>query len=139
MVGGLENLKAASLWRATMASAVVRQLYRSRRWCGWNTGFGMRDEYTYRSDVADLVRAIESMAAERGLTLSRWQTNSTRNSHICTVTYVLHTGSRPRSSDYVPEGSFWVRFSGLEGTTSRCRAHRELRKLWNTLSSVSTI
>ena len=122
--------------------SVVKQLYRSRQLKEYGKKPPRRyevDVWEYRSDVADLVRAIESKAAERGLTLSRWQTNSRRNSRICTVTYALHTGMRPVSSDYVPEGSAWVRFPGLEGTTSRCRAHRELRKLWNALSSVPTI
>lgn len=127
------RVKGRMPMEGNMTSKVVQQLYRSRRYDPVCLSF------EYQSDVAFLVTAIEGKARERGLMLSRWQTNSRRNSHICTITYVLHTGPRPVSSDYVPEGSACVRFPGLEGTTSRCRAHRELRKLWNTLSSVPVI
>ncbi len=102
--------------------SVVKHLYRSRKWVG--------GRYGYNGEVVGLVLAIESKAAERGLTLSRWQTNSTRNSHICTVAYALHTGARPASSYELPEDATVVRFNGLEGMTQKCRAYRELWKLF---------
>jgi hypothetical protein len=109
--------------------SVVKYLYRSRKLAHVDAT-KWQFEFEYRSDVANLVRAIESKAAERGLTLSRWQTNSTRNSHICTVTYAVHEGARPASSYDLPDDAAVVRFSGLEGTTEKCRAYRELWKLF---------
>ena len=82
---------------------------------------------TYESPVADLVRTIEARAAERGLTVSRWQTN--HGSHGCTVTYIAHSGPRAHSSAHQDGVVAKVAFDGAEGTTTRCQAHRSLSRL----------
>jgi hypothetical protein len=109
--------------------SVVKYLYRSRKLAHVDAT-KWQFEFEYRGDVANLVRAIESKAAERGLTLSRWQTNSTRNSHICTVTYALHFGWRNARAKDQYTAVYKVSFPGLEGTTQKCRAYRELWKLF---------
>lgn len=81
----------------------------------------------------ELVSWIEEKAAEKELTLSRWQAN--RGSHATTITYALHTGERASQFRHQPAGTVteFVKFDGLEGATERCAAYKALVKLASSL------
>ena len=100
-------------------------LYHSRKF-EWKDG---KPKIKYEGAVVDLVRELEIEAQERGLTLSRWQTNGAGNFVIERITWAVHEGLRPFQSRYVPEGSLSITLTCLEGKTERCQAYRELSKL----------
>lgn len=82
----------------------------------------MRTEY--QSEFVELVRAIESAAEAKGLTLSRWQSNGSGRS--VTVRYALHTGERAEQMRYQDGLADSVELTTLEGTTRRCGAYKVL-------------
>ena len=83
-------------------------------------------EMEYTSPFIGLVREIEKRAEERGLTLSRWQTNG--QNHRTTVTYMLHSGERAAQARLQGGDVFTVTLSALEGATPRCEAYKALEK-----------
>lgn len=103
--------------------SLVTKLFKSRR-----LPSGSR-QVEYQGAVADLVRELEAEAAARGLTVSRWQTNSRHNAHVTTVTWAAHRGRRAASSTRQTYVVKVVCFSGVEGRTAQCEAHRQLQQL----------
>ena len=77
--------------------------------------------------VSNLVQLVEFHAAEKGLTVSRWQAN--RGNFDCTVTWAVHTGVRPSFSRDLPEDAHVVSFTGIEGTTKKCKAYKAIYEL----------
>ena len=76
--------------------------------------------------VQKLISEIESLAAERGLHLHRYQTNL--GSYRVRITYALHdTPEKPALSASCSVPS--VVLNNREGTTERCEAYRELSEL----------
>ena len=96
---------------------------------GWLVdGYGVKG---YEGEVVNLVRKIEEKAEDRGLSVSRWATNSTRTGYTKAITWAVHEGERPARTTLLPEGSYTVVLSHTEGSTSRCEAHRKLSELLN--------
>jgi len=106
----------------------VEHLYHSRRWDAKTQSF------YYASDVVDLVQALEQAAQEKGLTVSRWQSNL--SSRKVRVRWAAHYGERPDSSAQLDDAALvgMVQFYGLEGTSKRCEAYRELSRLLDKVS-----
>lgn len=70
---------------------------------------------------------IRQRAAERGLYLHRYQTNS-QHIHQTVVTYALHSQpEKPRFSRQCDR--IGCRINRVEGKTERCQAYRQLTKL----------
>jgi hypothetical protein len=103
------------------AGPVLRALYHSRH--------SVDGTLYARSELVDLVRRIEAACAERGLILSRWQTNKP-NFHS-DVTYAAHEWYYDRAPQfrYQKGVKAWERFTNDEGRTSRCKAYRILAGL----------
>jgi hypothetical protein len=105
--------------------SLVSKLYRSRtrnkRDGLWHVIWG--------SDVVDKVRELEASAAERGLTVSRWQTNSKRRGWVKNITWAVHFGLRPRSSAKLLRGSLQIVLNSTEGTSTCCEAYHALHRL----------
>ena len=99
---------------------MYRTLYHSRRWDE------KRGTY-YESPMVDLVKTIETLATQQGLSLYRWQTASRHNGHIVTITWGLHRGSRPRYSRDC--NGTTVTLSQIEGKTQACEAYKRLLTL----------
>lgn len=77
-----------------------------------------------KTAVSELIQLIESRAAKKGLTVSRWQAN--RGNYDCAVTWAIHEGERPAFSRDLPGSAHVVSFNGIEGKTKRCKAYKEL-------------
>lgn len=81
------------------------------------------------SPVADLVRQLHAAAAEKGLSLSRWQANA--GNYKTTITWMIHTGGRADQARYQPGTTIIdvARLSAWEGTSTRCDAYAALSGL----------
>lgn len=86
--------------------------------------------------TADLIRAIETEIAPRGWTLSRWQTSSTKNAFVVTITYAVHRGQRRSRFIETPTADVidYVRINQIEGRTERCESYRALFGLLQSVS-----
>lgn len=100
----------------------TKYLANSHQWQGQEKGL-----VTLDTDVVLLVRELEQACAERGLTLSRWQTNHSR--FALAITWAAHQGERPAQSRYLADHWPMVKLSQLEGKTKRCQAYRLLSVL----------
>lgn len=85
---------------------------------------GISDE----SEIAQLIWKLKAKAEAKGLRLSRW----------CAVTdfrekihWAVHAGPRTKMYTQLPEGSYVIELLRDEGTTSRCKAYKELERLYN--------
>ena len=76
--------------------------------------------------VQKLISEIESLAAERGLYLHRYQTNL--GSYRVRVIYALHDNPEKPTRSASCSGPA-VTLSNREGTTERCEAYRKLSEL----------
>lgn len=76
--------------------------------------------------VARLLSEIETKAADKGLTVSRWQ--SSKAKWIVKITYIIHDGSRPMHARHVKPFALVAKIvlHGREGKTERCEAYRQL-------------
>lgn len=107
--------------------SLVTTLFRSRRLNGaWKDPSSTT---VYEGPVADLVRQLESAAQARGLTVSRWQTNSRANSRISTVTWAIHRGQRAAASGQQQDVIAMVQLNSVEGKTERSEAYRKLHRM----------
>lgn len=97
-------------------------LYHSRRFVNGET-------VVLDTPVASLVYALADACAEKGLTLSRWQSNGAN--FYTYITWAAHYGERSHQTRYLPEGAIVAQctLSQQEGQTTRCEAHRELGRL----------
>jgi|SRR5579864_976108 len=81
------------------------------------------------SPVAKLVESIEQQTAERGLTVSRWQTNSKAHGFVDHITWTIHTGPRAVQARYQKNIVSSIVLHQIEGNTENCRAYRQLSRL----------
>ena len=107
--------------------SLVNVLYKSKVYGTRDDGF--YGTIGYESDVADLVRAIEDKATVRGLTVSRWLTNSTAAGYAQSITWAVHSGPRPVRTTLLPEDARTVKLNNVEGKTKRCEAYQKLSGL----------
>ncbi len=84
------------------------------------------------SPVKDLVLEIESLAAERGLNLYRWESSHSRFGK--TITYKVLKGDRPAYSGQAVSDYPEVVLTKAEGVGLDCQAYRELLLLRNSLA-----
>ena len=83
--------------------------------------------YNKNTPTARLLDEIGEKAAEKGLMLSRWQTNGTK--FQTRITYAIHTGIRCWRSDQQEGVIASVTLNQTEGTSERCEAFKKLSKL----------
>jgi hypothetical protein len=111
----------------TDRESLVGALYKSRRRIVDGNGWPM---IIYKSAVVDLVEKLISAADKKGLTVSRWETNSTANSFVKFITWGVHTGKRTERHQVLGDRMVaMVSLNHSEGTTERCQAYRKLKKL----------
>lgn len=121
--------------------SVINNLYNSKKSTMVERTVTRRDgvftvqEWTteFVGPMVDLVREIESVCTEKGLTLSRWQTN--KGSRAVTITYAVHTGTRNERSDRQENVVDWFRTEQTEGKTEKCEAYRGLSLVLKTVKA----
>jgi hypothetical protein len=79
--------------------------------------------------VGQVVAQLETEAARRQMTLSRWQAN--QGSHKVSITYAIHSGERAGQARYQEGVLAQAHLSQMEGTTSRSEAYRRFSALLN--------
>ena len=100
---------------------LVKKLYKSRT---FNDG-----KPEYKTDVAKLVKNIESKATRKGLNISRWQTNSRTHGHTERVSWAVHYGNRADRFDRQENVVASTILDNDEGQTKNCEAYRELAQM----------
>ncbi|MEI8308818.1 MAG: hypothetical protein WCF99_17280 [Chloroflexales bacterium] len=83
----------------------------------------------HRGAVTTLVRQIETEAARRGLSVSRWQTFRRGSTQIATVAWAIHREPKAARSSAQTDAIAVVRFAGAEGSTVQSVAYRQLSRL----------
>lgn len=101
--------------------------------------YGMGDS----SDTGQVIQRLLEVAESNGKEVHRLQANSTQNPNICTVHWaVVPKGKDIRYYDHPTDKGHsaatygtGVYIGGLEGTTKRCRAYKELSALLDEVQS----
>jgi hypothetical protein len=83
--------------------------------------------------VGQVIAEIERVCGERGLTLSRWQTNDKGAGHVRRITYLAHHGTRAGQARYQKNVVARAVLDNREGRTERSEAYRELQGMLESL------
>ena len=110
--------------------SLVKRLYKSRQyvWDGLYTG-----HYEYYGPVVELVEELEKVCAEKGLSLSRWETNLGK--YKKRITWAVHKGERKSQFRYMSDDQVInaVVLWQMEGKTRSCEAYRQLSRLYDSV------
>ena len=114
--------------------SLVKCLYKSRQYVKDSLHTG---HYEYYGPVVELVEEIEKICAEKGLSLSRWETNIGKYGKR--ITWAVHNGERKSQFRYVPNDQV-IDFAVLweaEGKTHSCEAYQQLSRLYDSVLLVA--
>lgn len=111
-----------------MSASLIEKLFKSK-YGDWELPL------SFSGPVVELVYRLEQFCQRYGLTLSRWQTNSTMRGHVERITWAVHTGPRPYRFDrFIADGREgdlvgYTYLNSAEGKSERCEAYKELSRL----------
>lgn len=104
--------------------SLVTNLLKSRR----RTGSG---DFQFQGDVVVLVQAIESFCRQNSLRLGRYQ-ERTNNGRVF-VHWIIYQGQAADSLDEIAPAQVLesIKLVGIEGSTRRCEAYRNLAAMFD--------